>query len=126
MREANIQAQIQKEVSAKCPGVIFRTNAGRVYGGKKEWSTYYGCYILKDPRPVKLLPEGFPDLLYFGPKATAIFVEVKTKTGKVSTAQERFHALLRKLGFRICVARTAEDAVNFINGGGDTGGPSPI
>lgn len=117
MRESTIQDEIRKEVSARCPGIVLRTNAGRVYAGEKVWSTYYGCYILKNPRVVKLLPEGFPDLLYLGPGATAIFVEVKNERGRVSEGQNRFHAVLRKFGFRICVARSAEDAVSFINGG---------
>ena len=115
MREQRIQDEIRRDVSAKCPGIIFRCNAGTVYGGKKVWSPYHGGYILEDPRPVKLLPAGFPDLLYLGPGATAIFVEVKNEKGRVSADQTRFHAVLQKLGFRICVARSAEEAVNFIN-----------
>ena len=118
MREVNVQNEIRKEVSARCPGIILRCNAGTVYGGEKVWSNYHGGYILKNPRPVKLLPEGFPDLLYLGPGATAIFVEVKNEKGRVRDSQERFHAVLRKFGFRICVARSAEDAVDFINNRG--------
>ena len=117
MREQLIQDEIRRDVSAKCPGIILRCNAGVAYGGKKVWSPYHGGYVLLDPRPVKLLPEGFPDLLYLGPKATAIFVEVKNETGKVRDGQNKFHAVLRKLGFKICIARSADDAVKFINGG---------
>ena len=110
-----IQDEIRRDVSANCPGIIFRCNAGEAWGGKRVWSEYYGCYIIKDPRPIKLLPEGFSDLLYFGPKNDTVFVEVKNEKGKVREAQARFLALMERLGFRVCVARSADDAVSFIN-----------
>lgn len=57
--EHRIQDEIRLAVS-KLPGIILRTNAGSVYAGEKVWSTYYGAHILKNPRNVRLLPEGFP------------------------------------------------------------------
>lgn len=115
--EHRIQDEIRKEVSAKCPGVIFRTNAGAAYQGDKIYSPEYGQYILVNLRPYKGLPEGFPDLLYIGPGRTTSFVEVKNDRGRTSEAQDRFHAMLNRYGHSVCVARSADDAVSFINRG---------
>lgn len=114
-KEHSIQDEIRKEVSAKCPGVIFRTNAGKAYAGDKIYSEEYGQYILKNLRPYSGLPSGFPDLIYIGPDQTTIFIEVKTDKGRTNEAQDRFHAMLKRYGYRVCIARSAEDAVSFIN-----------
>ena len=113
--ERRIQDDIRIEISKRCKGVIFRTNAGSAYAGDKIYSPEYGQYILKNIRPYKGLPKGFPDLLYIGPGQTTIFIEVKTDTGKLSKEQERFHAMLKRNGFSVCVARSAREAVDFIN-----------
>ncbi len=57
--EHRIQDEIRLAVS-KLPGIILRTNAGSVYAGERTWCSYHGDYILKRPRSVRLLPEGFP------------------------------------------------------------------
>jgi len=113
--EHRIQDEVRKLVSEHCKGVIFRTNAGSAYAGDKIFSPEYGQHILKNLRPYKGLPKGFPDLLYIGPGQTTIFIEVKTDTGKLSKEQERFHAMLNRNGFPVCVARSAREAVDFVN-----------
>lgn len=113
--EHRIQDEIRMEVSKQCPGVIFRTNAGVAWQGDRVYDPQRGQYILINLRPYKGLPEGFPDLFYIGPDRATAFVEVKTDKGRTSEAQSRFHALLQRLGHKICVARSAEDAVSFIN-----------
>jgi len=89
--------------------------ARSAWQGEKVWSKEYGQYVLINLRPYKGLPEGFPDLFYIGPGRATAFVEVKTDKGRTSEAQSRFHALLQRFGHKICVARSAEDAVSFIN-----------
>lgn len=113
--EHRIQDEVRKLVSEQCQGVIFRTNAGSAYAGDKIFSPEYGQHILKNLRPYKGLPSGFPDLLYIAEGPTTIFIEVKTDTGKLSKEQERFHAMLKRNGFPVCVARSAREAVDFIN-----------
>ena len=113
--EHRIQDEIRMEVSKQCPGVIFRANAGTAWQGEKVWSKEYGQYVLINLRPYKGLPEGFPDLFYIGPGRTTSFIEVKTDKGRTSEAQNRFHALLQRFGHKVCIARSAEDAVSFIN-----------
>lgn len=112
--EHKIQDEIRLAVS-KLPGIILRTNAGSVYAGERVWSNYYQEYILKRPRSVRLLPEGFPDLIHLSPDGKLSFIEVKTATGRTSEKQKRFMSLMREYGFRCCVARSAEEAVSFIN-----------
>lgn len=114
-REHNIQDEIRKEVSEKCPGVIFRTNAGQAYAGDRVWSHELGQYILINLRPYKGLPRGFSDTVYFGPDADTVFIEVKTANGQTSEEQDRFLALMQKFGHSTAVVRSADEAVSYIN-----------
>lgn len=54
--------------------------------------------------------EGLPDLLAAGHGET-FFVEVKSPTGRVQEAQERFHAEVRENGGRVYVWRSAAEAL---------------
>lgn len=114
-REHAIQDEIREKVSAQCPGVIFRTNAGEAWQGTRVWSKEYGQYILTNLRPYRGLPKGFADTVYFGPAADTVFLEVKTASGKTSEEQDRFLALMQKYGFSTAVVRSAEEAVSYIN-----------
>ena len=114
--EHRIQDEIRLSLSQNVPGIVLLTNAGSVYAGEKTWCSYHGAYILKNPRNVKLLPEGFPDLIHLSPDGKLSFIEVKTPTGRTTEKQDRFMALMREYGFRCCVARSAEEAVKFIKG----------
>lgn len=114
-REHRIQDEIRTEVSKRCPGVIFRTNAGAAWQGDRVWSDEFGQYVLKNLRPYKGLPEGFADTIYFGPAADTVFLEVKTDSGKTSNEQDRFLALMQKFGHSTAVVRSADEAVAYIN-----------
>jgi hypothetical protein len=46
------------------------------------------------------LEAGAPDFLIFGDGGRVFLVECKRKGGKLSVAQQAYHAHLRKLGFR--------------------------
>lgn len=113
--EHRIQDEIRKEVSEKCPGVIFRTNAGVAWQGDKVWSHEFGQYVLTNLRPYKGLPRGFADTIYFGPAADVVFMEIKNASGKTSEEQDRFLALMNKFGFSTAVVRSADEAVSYIN-----------
>lgn len=48
------------------------------------------------------------------PGARVIFVELKTKTGRVSPAQSRFLIFLRSLGFSSVIIRGKDELKEFI------------
>lgn len=112
--EHRIQDEIRLAVSQKTPHICLRCNAGQVWAGEKRYTPEYG-YVIVNPRPVKLLPEGFPDLLCLGPNADTVFLEVKNETGRTRPAQERFLKLMRDYGFPAAVVRSADEAVDYVN-----------
>lgn len=57
---------------------------------------------------------GFPDRIVLLPGAVIAFVETKDTGKKPRPIQERVHAKLRKLGFRVEVIDSKEGVDNFI------------
>ena len=57
---------------------------------------------------------GAPDRIVFLPRGIVLFVEVKTKGGKVSKIQEVMHRQLRSLGTEVHVIWSKEDADDLI------------
>lgn len=101
--EHKIQNEIRLALADSC--VIFRVN---VLAG---WTTD-GRFITSG------VPKGFSDLFGFRKSdGRAVFIEVKTPTGKPSAEQVKFLATMRKNGAISGICRNAEDAVNLINGG---------
>lgn len=117
MRESYIQNTIREQVSAKCPGIVFRLNSGKAYGGDRVIDTPEYGRVLLNPRPIALCPQGTSDLVYFGPGGQTVFLEVKNEKGKAREAQERFLSLMNKYGFKATLVRSADEAVAVINGG---------
>ena len=115
MREQSIQAHIMDELCKHTDGVVFRCNAGEAWGGKYVVTDEYGPVIM-NPRKIKLLPEGFSDLLYVGNDGKVAFIECKTLNGKAREAQERFISLMRRLGHRAGIARSPEEALRIVGG----------
>lgn len=124
--EHRIQDEIRLAVCSETPYLCFRCNAGSAWGGTfctvlEDVKTDRGFIpkgskILINPRKIALMPEGFSDLLCFGPDGATAFIEVKDDTGKTREAQERFLALMKSMGFQTGVARSAEDAIKIIKG----------
>ena len=114
LKEHIIQDEIRLAVSKETPLICLRCNAGQVWAGEKKYTPEYG-YVITNPRPVKLLPEGFPDLLCLGPDADVVFLEVKNEKGKTRPAQDRFLSLMDGYGFSTAVVRSADEAVAYIN-----------
>ena len=101
--EHAIQNEIRKAVSPYC--IIFRINVGE---GKTKDGRYFSTGV----------PKGFSDL--FGVRKSdgkAVFIEVKTKTGRVSKVQKNFIEQMKKSGAVAGICRSAEDAVNLIKKG---------
>lgn len=82
--------------------VIFRANVGRM-------KTQDGRYFSTG------LPVGFSDLFGFRKSdGRAVFIEVKTATGKPSQNQIRFLSAVRKSGAIAGICRSPEEAIKLI------------
>ena len=111
MREQDLQNKIRVALSDY--GVIFRTNAGKYWQGKRVWCEQFNEYVLRDIRPVIGLPVGFSDTLFVG-KDKVAFIEIKTPKGRVRPEQENFINVMRSYGHRAGVARSVEDAIRIV------------
>ena len=117
MTEHELQNRIRVALSQY--GIVFRTNAGTFWQGKRVWSRELQETVIAQPQAIEGLPKGFSDLLFIDRNGCA-FIEVKTPRGKVREAQEKFINLMRSYGHRAGVARSVEDAVDIIQGGQNT------
>ena len=57
------------------------------------------------------LSNGWPDRLVCLPRGVCVFIEFKTKTGKVTPLQAHRHNQLRQLGQQVHVCRSANEAM---------------
>ena len=114
MQESDIQNQIRIALSKY--GLPFRTNSGEFYQGEQIYSNQFKQDVLINLRRVSGLPKGFSDLLFIGDGNIA-FIECKSHTGRVSTEQIKFIEQMRMLHHNAGIARSAEDAIEIINGG---------
>lgn len=100
--EHKIMNEIRLGVADEC--VTFRANVGKV-------RTPDGRYFDTG------LPAGFSDI--FGVRKSdgkAVFIEVKTKSGKVSEKQEKFINAMQENNAIAGVCRSVEDAKNLLKG----------
>lgn len=98
--EHRIQNEIRTAVSPYC--VIFRINVGK---GRTVDDRYFETGV----------PKGFSDL--FGVRKSdgkAVFIEVKTPTGRIRPEQKNFIEQMRLCGAVAGICRSAEEAVNLI------------
>lgn len=101
--EHKIQNEIRLALADTC--MIFRVNVGTGY-------TQDGRYFNTG------VPKGFSDLFGFRKSdGKAIFIEVKTPKGRPSAEQVKFLETMRKYGVISGICRSAEEAINLINGG---------
>jgi hypothetical protein len=124
----NLTNACREAISRETNGRVktFRTNAGSFWQGEVV-AMQDGLLVLRNPRQIEGLPEGFPDLLAVIPEtvtpemvgktvALAGFVEAKTENDRVSRRQEEFLAVMRACGARAGIARTPEEAVKVVTG----------
>lgn len=98
--EQVIQNRIREALSPYA--VIFRANVG-------SGVTYDGRHFSTG------LPKGFSDLFGFRKSdGKAIFIEVKTPTGRVSPEQENFIKRMKENGAAAGVCRSPEEALLLI------------
>ena len=101
--EHRIMNEIRLVLSEKC--ITFRINVGVM---KTPDGRYFDTGV----------PKGFSDLFGFRKSdGRAVFIEVKTKKGKVSPEQRRFINQMITYGAVAGVCRSAEEALKLINGG---------
>lgn len=97
-----IQNEIRLALSDSCQ--IFRVNVGQ---GKTFDGRYFNTGV----------PKGFSDLFGFRKSdGKAVFIEVKTKTGKIRKEQLKFIEQMIANGAIAGVCRSAEDAVALVKG----------
>lgn len=100
MREHDVQNSIRTGVSDIA--VLFRANVGK---GKTVDGRYFDTG----------LPKGFSDLFGFRKEdGRAVFIEVKTETGRASPEQINFIRKMQLYGALAGIARSVEDARNII------------
>lgn len=98
--EHALMNRIRIALSHKC--ILFRVNvgSGRTYDGR-----HFDTGV----------PAGFSDL--FGVRISdgkAVFIEVKTQTGRISSKQQNFIAAMQKAGAIAGVCRSVEEALQLI------------
>ena len=104
---SNPETKIQNEIRialSKHDCTVFRANVGKVMMNNGRWFDTG-------------LPKGHPDLYGFRHSdGKCFYVEVKTKTGRLRDDQKRFAEYVRQFPVLYGVARSAEDAINIIEG----------
>lgn len=113
MTEHELQNAIRVELSKY--GVVFRTNAGAFWQGRRVYSKDLREWVLTDLHRVEGLPEGFSDLIFID-KSGIAFIEIKAASGRVSKAQKQFLSRMKDYGCRAGVARSVEEAIKIVQG----------
>jgi len=120
MREADIQNAIRLHVSARKLGILFRANVGEGWTGNKDdihYDRINNILTIRNPRRLSTgLPPGFSDLFGVIPGGRAVFIEVKSLTGRATPEQEKFLGQMAKAGACAGVARSPEDAEKILTG----------
>lgn len=104
--EADIQSEIMIELS-KRGHKIFRANAGKIQDART------GMWI-------KLFPKGFSDLCGWRKSdGKFIAIEVKNEKGKLRAEQVKFSEFAKSQPILYGVARSAEEAIEIVEGQSD-------
>lgn len=100
--EQSIQNAVQVALSAR---------------GHKVWRANAGTALSPNGGYIKLLPKGFPDLFgYHGKTGQMFFIEMKNETGRLRPDQTKFKEFITTQPVLYGVARSAEDAINIVEG----------
>jgi len=117
MREADIQNQIRIHVASQPLGVMFRANVGEAWTGERVERNPDGSITIYNPRRFKAgLPPGFSDLFGVATGGRAVFIEVKSATGRLLDDQRHFLNTMAKVGALAGVARNTDDAESIFDG----------
>lgn len=117
MNEHSIQNLIRICVSQQGLGILFRANVGEGWTGESIVKNPDGSITIHNPRRLKTgLPIGFSDLFGVAENGKAVFIEVKSATGRLRKEQENFLRRMCQLGALAGVARSPEDAEKILAG----------
>jgi len=104
MKETEIQNSILQYLSRRTDVWCWRNNNTPTYDPIRK------CFR-KMP---KWTPKGVPDIVGIHHTGRAVFMEVKTKTGKISKDQAAFLEKAKALGAIAGVVRSVEDAADLL------------
>jgi hypothetical protein len=96
--ETDLQRSIRKALAA-AGFWTERLNSGRVQTVRKSW--------------LQLCEVGTPDLLVLAPYG---FLEVKTRSGRLSIEQKHWHERAARKGVRVAVVRGVAEALDTVRG----------
>jgi hypothetical protein len=74
-----------------------------------------GNFKTDDGRYVKCGFTGLSDLLFLSRNGDAVFMEIKTATGRATKEQLNFIETVRKMGFHAGIVRSVSDALELID-----------
>lgn len=80
------------------------------------WRQQVGTFMGPSGHPVKVGLEGQADLGGVLANGRLLQIEVKAENGRLSEAQERWGAMVQKMGGLWIVARSADEAVRAVRG----------
>ena len=113
--EHRVQNEIRLALADEC--ILFRTNAGDFWQGKVVYSNEFKQNVLINIRRVEGLPNGYSDLSGVRKSdGKAVFIEVKTPTGRPTKKQLNFLDTMNKNGAIAGICRSPEEALNLIKG----------
>lgn len=98
----NLVREILNELGARADCIVWQARAG----------TYR---FIHSDGVVCIDPVGIPDIVGITHGGRWILIEVKTGTGRLSKSQEAFRRNIEALGATVCVARSTQDAVTYMD-----------
>lgn len=105
-KEADIQAAILRALKVHpVVAMHWRQNTGAMAIGEG-----------KARRFVRFGPKGMPDICGFLTDGRALYIECKTRTGRVSPEQQEFHDRAKKHGAVAIIARSVADVWQVLDG----------
>jgi hypothetical protein len=118
--ERKVQAEIRLELP-KHGCTCWRVNVGQAWTGDEVVLLPNGDAVIRNARPFNTgLAPGFSDLFGFvHGTGRFIAIECKSPHGKPTSKQEHFLEFIKNNGGLAGIARSVEDAVRIINGGGN-------
>lgn len=96
--ETKLQNAIRVELSKA--GIVRRNNVG--------------TFFTVNGKPINIGLPGEADLTFFQRGGKAVFIEVKTPTGRQSKQQRAFQKRVEELGFKYKIVRSLNDARTLI------------
>lgn len=102
--EIAIQTLLRSRARIQCPAValVAVPNAAK----RSQWAAQRAKR--------EGLATGFPDLLAIGPGGRVAFIEIKTRTGRLTECQQEWQDRLSEMGFPVTVARDPDEALEFL------------